>query len=62
MSESAVFVHLSSESCDHYHIVLDGPLTQEEATAKAKELIHEDDEYLYVEAIARWPEDRDSVL
>lgn len=54
---SAVFIHLKSESCDDYYYTFDGPLSEEEAVAKAHDLCPEDPEYLYVHAIERWPED-----
>lgn len=55
--DEAVFVHLSSESCDDYYFVFNGPLTDDEAVTKAKGICDEDNEYLYEEAIVRWPRD-----
>lgn len=52
----AVFVSLHSESSDRYYYAFDGPLTDDEAVARAKDANPEDPEYLYVEDISRWPQ------
>lgn len=54
-SREAVFVSLLSESADRYYYAFDGPLTDAEAEAKAKDVSPESPEYLYVEDISRWP-------